>query len=83
MLFLLLSILSSTTIALIFKIRDRLNIPLLPVIVINYLAATALGYGLSDIDISLEEIGESEWLFSGINFCIFKFGEKTVILSIL
>lgn len=64
--YLLLSILSSTAIAVIFKIQDQLKIKLFPVIVLNYFTATTLGYSLSDIDFSFNEIIQSNWIFSGI-----------------
>jgi drug/metabolite transporter (DMT)-like permease len=47
MLYLLLSILSSTGIFLIFRLIERRGIPNFPVIVINYFAAALLGFSIS------------------------------------
>ncbi len=69
--YLLLSILSSTAIAVIFKIQDRIKIKLFPVIVLNYFTATILGYSLSDIDLSFNEILQSDWIVSGILIGVF------------
>ena len=44
MTYLLFSILSSTCIFLIFRLIDKRNIPTFPVIVINYLTASAIGF---------------------------------------
>lgn len=66
MVYLILCILSSSSIAVIFKIRDRLQIPLLPIIVLNYLAATILGFSLIEIELSVEEISRSDWIYSGL-----------------
>jgi len=64
--YLLLSILSSTAIAVIFKIQDRVKIKLFPVIVLNYITATVLGYSLTTIDISSLQIIQSDWIISGV-----------------
>lgn len=44
---LILSIFSSTIILLVFKIIEKQRIPLFPPIVVNYLAASVLGFGLN------------------------------------
>lgn len=62
MFFLILCILSSTGIFIIFKSIDRLQIPALPVIVINYLSATILGFLISRPDTGINGILEKEWL---------------------
>ncbi len=69
--FLILSILSSTFIAVIFKITDKIKIRLLPVIVINYLTATLLGYILSDTEFSINEIYQSDWFYGGLIIGVF------------
>ena len=61
--FLLLCILSSTGIFIIFKLLDRLGIPSFPVIVINYLTATLLGFFLNAGEVSLESLGQSGWIW--------------------
>jgi len=60
--FLLLCILSSTGIFIIFKILDRLSIPSFPVIVINYLTATLLGFLINAGEVSLDSLRQTGWL---------------------
>jgi len=60
--FLLLCILSSTAIFVTFKTLNRLRIPSFPVIVINYLVATLLGFLIYRGDTSLASIPGSKWL---------------------
>ncbi|MCK4881125.1 MAG: hypothetical protein KAS82_10705 [Bacteroidales bacterium] len=60
--FLLLCILSSTGIFVIFKTIDRFNIPAFPVIVINYLVATLLGFIINTGDTGPASILDSPWL---------------------
>lgn len=60
--FLFLCILSSTSIFIVFKSIDRLGIPAFPVIVINYLAATILGFVINPGGISTSAIREASWL---------------------
>ena len=60
--FLLLCILSSTGIFVIFKTINRLNIPAFPVIVINYLVATFLGFIINTGDSAPGSIIDSRWL---------------------
>ncbi|RLD97063.1 MAG: hypothetical protein DRJ13_12840 [Bacteroidetes bacterium] len=60
--FLLLCILSSTAIFVTFKTINRLNIPAFPVIVINYLVATLLGFLIYRGDTGLTSISGSRWL---------------------
>ena len=60
--FLLLCILSSTAIFVIFKTIDRLLIPALPVIVINYLVATILGLIIYRGDTAPGFILDARWL---------------------
>ena len=62
MLFLIGCILSSTGIFVVFKSIDRLHIPTFPVIVINYLAATLLGFLVSPLNPDPETILRSDWL---------------------
>ena len=68
---LILSILSSTFIAVIFKITNRFNIQLLPIIIINYLTATLLGYILIDTEFSINTIYQSDWFYSGLIIGVF------------
>lgn len=75
--FLILCILSSTAIFVIFKTINRFHIPSFPVIVINYLVATLLGFIIFSGDIALGSILESQWLpisiIIGIMFIIMFF----------
>lgn len=66
MLYLLLCILSSTGIFLIFKLIDRWKISALPVIGINYLLATLLGFSLHGSLPSLRHVIEKEWFLLGV-----------------
>ena len=60
--FLLLCIISSTAIFVTFKTINRLGIPAYPVIVINYLVATILGFIINTGDAGLSSILDSRWL---------------------
>ena len=60
--FLLLCILSSTAIFVVFKTIDRFNIPSFPVIVINYLCATILGFVIYSGPSGPSAVLESRWL---------------------
>jgi len=60
--FLLLCILSSTAIFVTFKTINRFKIPAFPVIVINYLVATLLGFLIYRGDTDLASIPGSPWL---------------------
>ena len=60
--FLLLCILSSTAIFVTFKTINRLKIPAFPVIVINYLAASFLGFLIYRGNVSLASIPGTPWL---------------------
>ncbi len=62
MYFLLFCILSSTGIFIVFKSIDRFGIPSFPVIVINYLVATLLGFLIHHDQARLMKIRETEWL---------------------
>jgi drug/metabolite transporter (DMT)-like permease len=64
--FLLLCILSSTGIFIVFKFIDRLNIPYFPIIVINYLVATILGFLINPGQRGIARIGQMEWLPSSM-----------------
>jgi len=62
MIYLLLSVLSSTLIFLTFKITDRFKTDLIKLITINYLVASLLGFGLNHYPISLTTILFSPWI---------------------
>ena len=59
--FLILCILSSTGIFIVFKSIDRFSIPSLPVIVINYLTATLLGFFMQNSILSIPAVWKTEW----------------------
>lgn len=71
MIALVLSILSSTIIALVFKIIDIQKIKLFPVIVINYIAATFLGFVINSSEINLSQIVHFNWFFSALGIGVF------------
>lgn len=60
--FLILCILSSTGIFVVFKSIDRFNLPSFPVIVINYLAATLLGFFINTGATGIGHITGKDWL---------------------
>ncbi len=62
MIYLILSILSSTTIFIIFKYLDHFHISVLPVIIYNYLFAAIPGFFLSGEKLSIAAIFNSDWL---------------------
>jgi drug/metabolite transporter (DMT)-like permease len=64
--FLLLCIISSTGIFIVFKSLDRFNIPSFPVIVINYLVATILGFVINPGLARINEVSKMEWLPASI-----------------
>lgn len=66
MLFLILCILSSTGIFIVFKSLDRFKIPSFPVIVINYLVATILGFVINPGMARVDEVLKMDWLPASI-----------------
>ena len=62
MIYLLLSVISSTVIFLTFKITERFNTNLIKLITINYLVATLLGFSFNQQPISILHIFTSNWL---------------------
>ncbi len=66
MVYLLLSILSSTIIAIIFKVQDRLGIKLFPVIVVNYIVATTLGLLVLQEKWQVRTLFEHSWLITAL-----------------
>lgn len=71
MVLLLLSILSSTTIFVVFKLSERLRVRTLPIITINYTVATLLGFFLANKKPSPHNILDQNWLWLGIVIGIF------------
>jgi len=64
--FLLLCILSSTGIFIIFKSIDRFQIPSFPVILVNYLLATIMGFAINPGQARISEVRNMDWLPSSI-----------------
>lgn len=62
MIYLILSILSSTGIFLVFKFLDHKNLPSFPVILINYLTASILGFLINADRLSISTIIEAPWM---------------------
>lgn len=62
MIYLILSILSSTGIFLVFKFLDHKKLPSFPVILINYFTASILGFLINADRISISEIIEAPWI---------------------
>jgi len=61
MIFLLLSILSSTSLFVIFKYVDRYGIRNFDVIIINYIVASILGFSISQYDPSIFPLWGNPW----------------------
>lgn len=66
MIYLIFSILFSTSLFVIFKYFDIYKIDTLKAIVVNYLVAFAFGFSLSEITFSFNEIPEKPWFFGAI-----------------
>jgi len=66
MIFLILSVISSSLIYITFKLLNKFNIKIFPVIIINYIVASVTGYLLSDKTISLKETIEADWIYISI-----------------
>ena len=64
--FLILCILSSTGIFIVFRSLERFSIPAFPVIVVNYLTATVLGFVINGTSLDLSTITTSGWLTMSI-----------------
>lgn len=65
MIWLLFSILSSTGIYIIFKFVDKAKIPLLNIIIINYLIASVSGFLLAG-EFPIQKILDADWLVTGL-----------------
>ncbi len=75
MIFLVLSILSSTSLILIFKLFEKWNVSISQAIVFNYFTAALMGFLLDGMSIPVSEIPGKPWFFSififGIGFVAF------------
>ncbi|MUU76834.1 EamA family transporter [Winogradskyella endarachnes] len=66
MIYLFLSVLSSTAIFVLFKLFSKYNVDTLQAIVVNYATAFVCGYILYDGDISPTQIIETNWFIAAI-----------------
>ena len=66
MIYLILSIVFSTSLFVIFKYFDVFKIDTLKAIVINYIVAFTLGFLLAEIDFSIAEVPNQPWFFGAI-----------------
>lgn len=77
MIYLFLSIISSTFIFLTFKITDRFKTDLVKLITVNYLVAALLGFSFNHYPISLYSVFTAEWmpfaLLIGLSFILMFF----------
>lgn len=67
MIYLLLSILSSTIIFILFKLFDRYKLNTLQAIVTNYIVACLLGISLNTNSFSIETIINSQWFYGALS----------------
>ena len=88
MVYLILSILSSTLIFLTFKISERYNLSLVKLIVVNYITASALGFSFYPGEFSVHSIYTSSWIpfaiLIGVLFVLFFFmiGKSTQLSGV-
>lgn len=88
MVYLILSILSSTLIFLTFKISERYKLSLVKLIVVNYVTASALGLSFYPEKFNVQSIYTSQWLplaiLIGVLFVFFFFmiGKSTQISGV-
>ena len=66
MIYLLLSIVFSTSLFVIFKYFDIFKIDTLKAIVVNYIVAFILGFVLAEIDFSVAELPSQPWFFGAM-----------------
>lgn len=66
MIYLILSILSSTTIFVLFKLFNKYNINTLQAIVVNYFTAFSLGMLGNNTALNINEIMDSNWFYGAI-----------------
>ena len=66
MIYLLLSVVFSTSLFVIFKYFDIFKIDTLKAIVVNYFVAFALGFSLTESEISLSSIPNQPWVYGAI-----------------
>ena len=62
MIFLIISIISSSLIYITFKLLDKVRIKIFPVIIVNYITASLTGYIFKEKDFSVQEILAADWI---------------------
>ena len=67
MIYLLLSILSSTIIFILFKLFDRYKVNTLQAIVTNYIVACSLGLSFNSNPFSIETVINSQWFYGALS----------------
>lgn len=66
MIYLILSVVFSTSLFVIFKYFDIFKVDTLKAIVVNYIVAFSLGFALADQKISISDIPNQPWVFGAI-----------------
>lgn len=66
MIYLILSIVSSSFIYIIFKLLNKFKVELLPVIVVNYITAATIGYLFREKDFLVQEVLATDWVYPSI-----------------
>lgn len=66
MIYLILSILISSSLYVIFKLFDVFKVNTFQAIVINYIVAFVIGYGYSDVKMSLSVIPQQNWFYGAL-----------------
>ena len=66
MIYLILSILISSSLYVIFKLFDVFKVNTFQAIVINYIVAFVIGYGYSDVKMSLSVIPQQDWFYGAL-----------------
>ncbi|OQX97641.1 MAG: hypothetical protein B6I20_12220 [Bacteroidetes bacterium 4572_117] len=66
MIYLILSIVSSSFIYIIFKLLDKAQIKIFPVIIVNYLTASLTGWLFGEQSFSVVEILTADWIYTSI-----------------
>ena len=66
MIFLILSIISSSLIYISFKLIDKVQIKIFPVIIVNYITASITGYAFKENGFVVQEIFAADWIYTSI-----------------
>ena len=66
MIYLILSIISTTCLVLIFKLFEKFKIDTFQAIVVNYIVAAGLGFLLDDSGIAIGSITSQSWFLNAV-----------------